>query len=153
MEKTAFFQVWDASGNFSLPWPRIHLISSRPPSTFTGLARHESGWRGLLLDRRPVGVWAVFDQRIEKYSTWKRKFRRVQQQERTILENTHFFSVFPIAAVRAYLQPVSFWIVCKDNFGTSRFHCHRSQARVIFLLLFSFSVVRIIFRSSWFFVY
>ena len=34
----------DAAGNFSPPRPRIHLISSRPSSTFTGLARHEAGW-------------------------------------------------------------------------------------------------------------
>ena len=34
----------DAAGNFSPPRARIHLISSRPPSTFTGLARHEPGW-------------------------------------------------------------------------------------------------------------
>ena len=34
----------DAAGNFSPPRPRIHLISSRPSSTFTGLARHEPGW-------------------------------------------------------------------------------------------------------------
>ena len=33
----------DAAGNFSPPIPRIHPISSRPSSTFTGLARHESG--------------------------------------------------------------------------------------------------------------
>ena len=34
----------DAAGNFSPPRPRIHLICSRPSSTFTGLARHEAGW-------------------------------------------------------------------------------------------------------------
>ena len=34
----------DAAGNFSPPRPRIHLTSSRPSSTFTGLARHEAGW-------------------------------------------------------------------------------------------------------------
>ena len=34
----------DAAGNFSPPRPRIHLISSRPSSMFTGLARHEPGW-------------------------------------------------------------------------------------------------------------
>ena len=34
----------DAAGNFSPPRPRIHLVSSRPSSTFTGLARHEAGW-------------------------------------------------------------------------------------------------------------
>ena len=33
--------------------------------------------------------------------------------------------MFPIAAVRAYLQPVSFLNSLEDNFGTSRFHCHR----------------------------
>ena len=33
----------DAVGNFSPPRPRIHLIPSRPSSTFTGLARHEPG--------------------------------------------------------------------------------------------------------------
>ena len=36
--------AWDAAGNFSPPRPRIHLISSGPSSTFTGLARHEPGW-------------------------------------------------------------------------------------------------------------
>ena len=34
----------DAAGNFSPPRPRVLLISSRPYSTFTGLARHEAGW-------------------------------------------------------------------------------------------------------------
>ena len=34
----------DAAGNFSPPRPRIHLISSRPSSAFTGLVRHEAGW-------------------------------------------------------------------------------------------------------------
>ena len=34
----------DAAGNFSPPRSRIHLISSRPSSTFTGLARHEPVW-------------------------------------------------------------------------------------------------------------
>ena len=35
--------------------------------------------------------------------------------------------MLPIAAVRAYLQPVSFLSTTwKDNSGTSRFHCHRS---------------------------
>ena len=34
----------DAGGNFSHARPRIHLVSSRPSSTFTGLARHEQGW-------------------------------------------------------------------------------------------------------------
>ena len=34
----------DAAGNFSPPRPRIHLMSSRPSSTFTGPAhRHEPG--------------------------------------------------------------------------------------------------------------
>ena len=46
-QKKAFFsgrRALDAAGNFSLPGPRIHLISSRPSSKFTGLARHEPGW-------------------------------------------------------------------------------------------------------------
>ena len=34
----------DAAGNFSPPRPRIHLISCRSSTTFTGLARHEAGW-------------------------------------------------------------------------------------------------------------
>ena len=37
-------RVLDAAGNFSPPRPWIHLISSRPSSTFTGVARHEPGW-------------------------------------------------------------------------------------------------------------
>ena len=37
-------RAWDVSGNFSRPRSRIHMISSRPSSTFTGLARHEPGW-------------------------------------------------------------------------------------------------------------
>ena len=37
--------AWDAAGNFSPPRPRIHLISSGPSSTFTGLAGNESGWQ------------------------------------------------------------------------------------------------------------
>ena len=36
----------DVASNFSPPRPRIHLIPSRPSSTFTGLARHEPGWFG-----------------------------------------------------------------------------------------------------------
>ena len=36
--------AFDAAGNFSPPRPRIHLTSSRPSSTFNGLARHETGW-------------------------------------------------------------------------------------------------------------
>ena len=41
-------------------------------------------------------------------STWKRKFRRVNQQEQIFLEK-HFFPVFPIVAVRPQLQTVSFF--------------------------------------------
>ena len=37
-----------------------------------------------------------------------RKFRRVQQREQVIKKNKHFFPVSPIAAVREYLQPISF---------------------------------------------
>ena len=46
----------DAAGNFSPPRPRIHLMSSRPSSTFTGLPNTNRVGRGLILcrDRRPI---------------------------------------------------------------------------------------------------
>ena len=43
LQKKTFSQVW-ATGNFSPPRSQIHLIVSRPQSTFPGLARHEPGW-------------------------------------------------------------------------------------------------------------
>ena len=43
-----------------------------------------------------------------QFSTWKRKLRLVQQREQIVLEKQILFPLFPIAAVRAYLQPVSF---------------------------------------------
>ena len=38
------------------------------------------------------------------------------------------FPVFPITAVRAYLQPKYFLNILERKFATSRFHCHRSEA-------------------------
>ena len=119
----------DAAGNFSPPRPRIHLISSRQSSTFTGLARHEPSWPWVdymsrsKVYRRVSCFWSA----CRQFSKWTRKFRRVQQREQIILKNKHFVPVFPIAVVREYLQPISFLIGWKENFATSRFHFHRSK--------------------------
>ena len=87
----------DAAGNFSPPRPRIHLISSRPSSTFTGLARHEPSWPWVAsmsrskAYRRVSCFWSV----CWLFSTWKRKFRRVQQREQILLEKWTFFPRVP----------------------------------------------------------
>ena len=77
----------DAAGNFSPPRPRIHLISSRPSSTFTGLARHEPGWLWGASMSRSMAYRRVscFRSACWLFWTWKRKFRCVQQREQIIL--------------------------------------------------------------------
>ena len=84
----------DAAGNFSPPRPRIHLISSRPSSTFVGLAGHEAGWPWVAPMSRPKAYRRVscFWSACWLFSTWKRKFRRVQQRQQTILEKRTYFS-------------------------------------------------------------
>ena len=64
-----------------------------------------------------------------QFSMWKRKFRRVQHSEQIIVEKRFFFPMFPIPAVRQYLQPVYFLNSLERNFGTSCFHCHRSNQK------------------------
>ena len=100
----------NATGNLSPPRPQIHLTSSRPSSTLTGLARHEAGWPWVDSMSRSKAYRHVscFWSGFRQFSTWTRKFRRVQQREQKKTTTTTFFPVFPIAAVRAYLQPVSF---------------------------------------------
>ena len=87
----------DAAGNFSPPRPRIHLISSRPSSTFTGLARHEAGWPWVAIMSRSKAYRRVscFWSACWLFSTWKRKFRRVQQSKQIMLEKRTFFSRVP----------------------------------------------------------
>ena len=66
--------------------------------------------RGLLMSRsKAYRRVSCFWSPCWQFSTWKRKFRRVQQREKVIpkdkTKNPH---VFPIAAVWEYLQPISF---------------------------------------------
>ena len=95
LHKRGFFS--GLGGNFSPPRPRIHVISSRPSSTFIGFARHEPGWPGVAsmsrsnTYRRVSCFWSA----CWEFSTWKRKFRRLQQREQIVLEKQTFFSRVP----------------------------------------------------------
>ena len=118
----------NATGNFSPPRPRIRLISSRPSFTFNGLALHEAGWPWLDSMSRSKAYRRVscFWSACWQFSTWKCKFRRIQQREQIFLAKQTFFSRVPHSGGTSVSSAVSFFlIVWKDNFGTSRFHCHR----------------------------
>ena len=83
--------------------------------------------RGLLLcrDRRPIVALAVFDQCVDNFQRESAKVRRAQQREQIILEEQTFFPCSPWQ-YDSILSRFLFWIVWKENFATSRFHCHRS---------------------------
>ena len=79
-------RAYDAAGNVSpLRW-RTHLISSRPSSTLTVLAKHESGWSWVDSMSRSNAYRCVscFWSACWQFSTWRRKLRRVQQREQII---------------------------------------------------------------------
>ena len=93
------FRALDTAGNLSPPRPRIHLISSGPSSTFTGLARHEPGWPWVAPMSRSKAYRRVscFWSACWLFSTWKPKFRGVRQSEQIILDKqTFFFSCSPL---------------------------------------------------------
>ena len=115
-KNTHFFRfgrrAYDAADNLSPPRPRIHLISSRPSSTFIGLARHEVGWPWVdsmsrsKVYRRVSCFWSAC-WHFQRESTRPAACSLVNKS----YIKTNMFSVFPIAAVRECLQPIHFWIV------------------------------------------
>ena len=95
-------------GNLSLPRPRIHLIYSKSSYTFIGLARHEAGWPWVdSMSRSKVYRHvSCFYKRADNFQPESTGSVACSRVDKT---NERFLPVFPIAAVRAYLQPFFFF--------------------------------------------
>ena len=85
-------------------------MSSRPSSTFIGLAGLEAGWRGLVIcrDRRSIVACAVFDQLVDNFQRKTASSAAYGRVKNNTKKTNIFFPVFPMAAVREYLQPIHF---------------------------------------------
>ena len=66
--------------------------------------------RGLILcrDRRPIVAWAVFDKRVDNFQRVSTSSAACRVNKLYYLKTNIFPPVFPIAAAREYLQPISF---------------------------------------------
>ena len=64
---------------------------------------------GLILDRdqRPIVARAVFSHRVDYFQS-ESSSSAARSSVNSFFFSKHFFPVFPIAAVREYLEPVSF---------------------------------------------
>ena len=93
-----------------------HLYSLALPNT-------KRAGRGLIRcrHRRPIVAWLVLDNVLTV-----QRFRRVQPREQIILKKQSLVSRFlHSGGTRMSSADVFFWIVWKENFATSRLHCHR----------------------------
>ena len=91
---------------------RIHLISSRPSSTFTVALPDEVGRRWVDPRSRSKASRRVncFDQRVGYFQSESTSSAACSSANKKLKKQPFFlFSVFPIAAVREYLQRTSFW--------------------------------------------